>query len=216
MSKTKVMTTKHKQKIIKQFCKQYAWLKVVLDEYQVLFEGNQARCRLLNEVAQNFFGNLNYILVHYILLSMCKLTDPAHSMKKDNITVKYILKLVGEEDRKKLGLDELSKNIHSIGPYIREARNKVIAHHDKNTLLLQKTVGEIPKSVLDSFWDSLQKFVNKVHEYYCGQIVGDVVNLTGARDLVEALKKAVHFDDYFRDKDLLALDEMQKMRYKNA
>lgn len=210
------MTGEDKEKAVKRFCEQYAWLRVVFDEYRILYENGRPRCELLDEVARNFFRNLNRILVEYVLLDISKLTDPPRSGEDDNLTVKYILKLVNAEDRKELGLDDLSENIHSIRPYIREARNKLIAHLDTSTILSCKTVGEIPESVLNSFWNSLKEFVDRVHKHYFGRILGEVVNLTSAEDLVEALRRAVHYKDYFCRNPELALAELQKMRYKDA
>jgi hypothetical protein len=210
------MSAENKEKAVERFCEQYAWLRVVFDEYRILYEKGQPRCDLLDEVARNFFRNLNRILVEYVLLQISKLTDPPRSGEDDNLTVKYILKLVSAEDRKELGLDDLSVNIHSIRPYIREARNKLIAHLDTSTVLSRKTVGEIPEGVLNSFWNSLKEFVDRVHKHYFGGILGDVVNLTNAEDLVEALKRAVHYKDYFCRNPELELAELQKMRYKDA
>jgi len=210
------MKTEDEKKAIRGFCKQYAWLIVVFEDYRILYEGAPDRWKLLQEVAAEFFQKLNLILVQHILLNMSKLTDPAHSRQDDNLTVEYIVKLVGEEQSKELGLDELSGRIHAIRPYIKEARNKVVAHLDKNTLLSRKIVGEIPKSVLDSFWDNLRELVDRVHKHYFGRILGDVVNPTSAEDLVEALKRAVDWGDYFHKNPLLASDRLPKMRYKDA
>ena len=130
--KANEMTENDKKDIVKRFCDQYIWLRFVFDEYRDLYEGNTTRVRLLHEVAPKFFYKLNLILVEYILLNMCKLTDPARSGKDDNLTVEYILEIIDEQKSRELGLDELSDKIHSIRKHIKPARNKIIAHNDVN------------------------------------------------------------------------------------
>jgi hypothetical protein len=47
------MTT---QEIVKEFCNQCCRIKIVYNEYCILYEsGKKARLDLLNEIAQNFF-----------------------------------------------------------------------------------------------------------------------------------------------------------------
>ena len=84
-SKLKEMNS---QKVVKQFCDQCVWLRVVYNEYCILYDSGQARRELLDEVAKNFFGDLNDILIEHILLNICKLTDPARSRQDENLTVK--------------------------------------------------------------------------------------------------------------------------------
>ena len=212
------MTIEEKKRIVQAFCDQYKWLRVVFDEYQVLYESGEERVRLLEDIARNFFGNLQNILVQYVLLNMCKFTDRTHFHQDDNLTVQYILEMVGSKVSKEMGLDKLAKEIYAIKPYIVEARNKRIAHFDREVLASSRIVGAFPRKVGDSFWESLRKFVDRVHDYYFGSIIGDVINNTGARDLVGALKKAVDYNDYFKQREnrILMLERRQKMRYKDA
>lgn len=205
------------QKIIKRFSEQCVWVRLVFNEYCILYESGQDRRELLDEVAKHFFRDLNKILVEYILLNMCKLTDRAHSRKDDNLTVKYILELVGPETAKQLGLDELSQSIHSVRPYILDARNKIIAHLDTETGLSKGVLGAFPRKIGDAFWRDLEEFVNRVNTHYFERPFPiNAVNMYNAQNLVQALKKAVHYDDCFRGKGRQKLEERNKMRYKDA
>ena len=102
------MTT---DKTVKRFCEHCRSIKIVFNEYIILYETNKVRRQLLGKVAQNFFSQLHDILIEYILLNMCKLTDPAHSHKRDNLTVEYMIELIGPEISEDLGLTEISKPI---------------------------------------------------------------------------------------------------------
>lgn len=205
------------QDIVKRFCDQCVMLRVAYNEYCILYETSEARRDLLNEVAKNFFHDLQEILIQYILLNICKLTDPPHPRQSDNLTVVYILELVGTEAAKKLALDELSEKIHSFRIYIRDARHKIIAHLDKDTALSKGFLGAFPREANDAFWRDLQEFVNRVYDHYFGgPFPLDAVNMYNAEDLVDALKKSVHYDDYFKDKGRQKMEEGNRMRYKDA
>lgn len=208
------MTT---DKIVKRFCEHCRSIKIVFNEYIILYETNEVRRQLLSEVAQNFFNQLHDVLIEYILLNMSKLTDPAHSHKRYNLTVKYMIKLIGPEISEDLGLNEISKPILAIRPYIRDARNKILAHSDKETLLGKGTLGAFPREIGDSFWIALKEFTDKIYRHYHNcPFVLDPVNMYNARDLIEALKKSVHYDDYFKGKGRQKLEERDKMRFKDA
>jgi hypothetical protein len=209
------MTTNEK-KIVKEFCGQYVWLRVVYDDYCALYEKGQERIELLKEIAWDFFARLNHILVEYMELRMCTLTDPPGPKRRKNVTVQYILELIGPEASKELGLDVLSKQILAIRPFIVKGRNKAIAHLDRNALVSKALFGEYPREVLDQFWQSVQQFVDKVHQYCFGSIIGDVINNRGATDIVPALKSAVHYKDYFSQHTDLWASEVRKMRYNDA
>jgi hypothetical protein len=211
------MTTEEIKKTVEEFCSQCLTARIAFNEYCILYESGQARLDLLNEVAQNFFGDISAILVKYILLSMCKITDPPHSKGNDNLSVKYILETFSPELKKQLGLEELSDKIHSIRDYIRGARHKIIAHIDKNTLLSGKILGAFPKEVGDSFWTNLKEFVDRIHNHYFGEPYPlDIINPHNAKDLVEALKRAVHYDDCLRNPDRIKLGDFSQMRYRDA
>ncbi|MHC4527996.1 MAG: AbiU2 domain-containing protein, partial [Planctomycetota bacterium] len=158
------MTT---QEIVKRFCDQCCWVKVVYNEYCILYEsGKTMRHALLNEIAQNFFYQLQGILIDYLYLNICKLTDPPGCGKQKNLTVKYILERVDPQIQNELGLEELSERIHEFRNYIVDARRKLIAHLDVDAILSKKRLGAFPKTANEQFWADLQEFVNRIHRHY--------------------------------------------------
>lgn len=205
------------QDAIKRFCDQCRRLKLIYDYYYELYETNEMRLKLLEEVAHNFFYDLQGILMEFIFLNICKLTDPARSRKDNNLTIKYILDEIDDGVRRNLELDALSEKLHEFRSYIKLARHKVITHGDLNTIASGKKLGAFPEGADKEFWKNLQEFVNRLYKYYFDTIYPlDTANLSGADDLVAALKKAIHYDDYFEDKPAQKLDERKLMRYKDA
>lgn len=201
---------------IKEFCDQCVTAKIIYNEYISLFESNEKRLKLFEEVAINFFHDLQDIFIKSIIQNICNLTDRADS-RNDNLTVKYIIGKIGPDVSEKLGLDDLSEKMHAFRDCIAPARNKIISHLDRNTVLRHKTLGAFPEGEIDKFWDTLQEFVNKLHDYYLDGILPlNAHNPDGADELVETLKKAVHYEDYFNDKPDLKFSERSRMRFKDA
>jgi len=208
------MTT---QEIIKQFCDQCCWIKIVYNEYCILYKSGKDRLDLLDKIARHFFHDLQGILIDYIFLNICKITDPAHCRQSDNLTIKYVLEQIEPKIQNQLGLRELSERIHQFRDYIVNARRKLIAHLDVDTILSKKKLGEFPKNANEQFWSELQEFVNRIHKHYLdGPFPLDAVNMYNAKDLVWALKKALYFDQHFDKVVHSYLFEEKKFRYKNA
>lgn len=201
---------------IKEFCDQCVTAKIIYNEYISLFESNENRLKLFEEVAINFFHDLQDMFIKCIIQNICNLTDPGHS-RNENLTVKYIIEKIGPDVSEKLGLDDLSEKIHTFRNYIVSARNKIISHLDRNTVLQHRTLGAFPEGEIDKFWNALEEFVDRLYNRYFGTCLPlDAANPYNAQDLVEALKKSVHYDDYFKDKPKQKLEEQNRMRYKDA
>jgi hypothetical protein len=182
-----VISTETKE-VVMRFCEQYGLLRAVYDDYRALYE-KESEHELLKKVAWTFFCRLSLVLVQYMELRMCALTDPPGTRAQKNLTVKYILELIGPEVSKELGLDVLSERVLAIRPYIIKGRNKAIAHLDREALLSRVVFGEYPRELWDQFWESLQQFVDKVHKHCFGSIRGDVRKSRGAEDLVLVLEQ---------------------------
>jgi hypothetical protein len=207
------------QEVIKQFCDQCYTIRALYKEYSYLYEDNKERLDLLDKTARDFFCNLQDILIKRILLDICKITDEASFGKKDNFTIKYILKEIKQDAKGKLGLDKLSNEIHKFREYIVDARHKVIVHSNFGTTTSNKILGSFPKTANDEFWKNLQEFVNRIHMHYFKDsfIFDDIVDCTSnAKDLVLALKKAAYFDHHFKNVLHSKLLEDKKFKYRNA
>jgi hypothetical protein len=208
------MTT---EETVKRFCEQCSWLSQVFDEYSVLYRSSDLRRQLLHEVAQQFFRDLHRIYAECILLNICKLTDPATSCGKDNLTFEQILKLVGPDVSRELGLDGLSAQIHLIRPYVAPARNKIIAHSDKAAVLSGEVLGAFPKEVEDDFWNGLEQFVDAIHRHYFNEpFILRPLKQYGAQQLVNRLRDSLHYWDYFGSRKRELGEERATMRYRDA
>lgn len=207
-----------RKEIIRCFCEQCSWVKTVYNEYCFLYESGELRRELLNKISSHFFRRLQEILIEYLILNICKLTDSANCGKENNLTVEYVLKQIEPEVQEKLQLKELSKNIHLFRGRIKDARHKLVAHLDVNTTLSDKRLGEFPEGEDKQFWKYVQEFVDKIHRYHFeGEPFPlDLSPAYSAKDLLWALKKTVFFDQYFDNVYHAHLFEEKQFRYRDA
>ena len=191
MPKVTSHTDEDAKHAVKRFCDQVFWLRIVRRMYKELFEMEDS-LPLMKKTAWSFFEELNTILQNYLLLEMAKVTDPPKSGTKENLTVADLVLSVDWPPgvRERLGsLNEVTKGFRD---HILEARNKLLAHLDKEAFLSQKPLGQFPEGEDEVFLETLEEICNVAHEACFGRIFGkmvpaeqgDVINLK--RTLVAA------------------------------
>ncbi|MCD6200263.1 MAG: hypothetical protein J7K46_00475 [Bacteroidales bacterium] len=112
-----------------------------LNEFKILFPDNDLQYELYNEIAPNFFTYLSRFYFNYFFLLISKMFDPITSGGFENLTLYQIAKLPSEifSDEKEMieNEKEIENDINVIKEEtktILEARNKILAHNDLNTI----------------------------------------------------------------------------------
>jgi len=101
-----------------------------------LFETSSADDRaLMNATARTFFYDLNRVLNEYIILQVCKITDPAQDYRNnDNHTIAFLLQHYDFSDDPPTTLkrlEELRADMQAFREKLLPARNKLISHLDR-------------------------------------------------------------------------------------
>lgn len=214
------MSTIDRQSVIKAFCDECVWLHSIRKHFTDLFEFDKQRDQLLSEVANTFFHDLNLILIEYILLQKCKLTDPASSdkeQKKLNLTTNYILQLEWTPATKKL-LQEQNAILLSFREKVVDARRKLIAHLDLKARLQPFSLGQFSESDEEAFWLALQNFVNAAHD----EAIGGPFEISApmqegdVSSLIHHLKDGVDYSDLANQNDQFLFGRIGKRRYEDA
>lgn len=208
----------HRRAVIEAFCEECVWARSTRTHFADLFETNENRRELLSEVANIFFHDLNLILIEYILLQQCKLTDPASSGKdRSNLTSNYILELDWSDETKQI-LSAKNAELMVFREKIINARRKLIAHLDLRSHLQPLGLGEFSGTEEIEFWAALQAFVDAAHveaiggpyEINATMVEGDVASL------IHSLREAVDYNDLVQNEEGFLLRRVNQMRYKNA
>jgi hypothetical protein len=196
-----------KKKIIKSFCGQVHYLRIVRHMYRELFETEKSYV-LMEKVAPSFFAHLNTILHNYLLLEFAKISDPAKSFGNENFTVDNLLLCIDWPQDIKKRLESQNNIIKEFRDYIQKARHKLLAHSDKETFLKQKHLGDFPEGKDENFLKALEEICNITHEACFGNIYGSMV-VTQAGDVI-SFKKML-FNGLAFDKLLEKSDKKQKV-----
>ena len=183
-----------------------------------LFEQSTDRDKQrMSRTAEVLFGDLWQVIREYMILQVCKMTDPARDGRgNDNHTVAFLLEHYDFSSDPALNgrLTTLRAKLESFGAKLRPARNKLISHADRGARLAANPLGGVAQDDWNWFWLDLQDFICLVHLKVIGApfYLNGVAALTDAHGLLKALKHAECFDELLSDPSLtqkcaeLALD----------
>jgi len=193
------------QNLVECFCGKVFYIKSLYYIQEELFE--KGNSELLKQTAPNFFSDLNLLIVNNIILEMAKITDPSVDTKgNNNLSISNIIESIEWSPEVKDKLNNLNIFFIRFRKYINKARNKVIAHNDRNTYLKDISLGAFPLEDGAAFFDKIIEFCGTCHEAVCGNILGDVyLGQSGdVLDLKKTLQKAIAFDKYL---DVASIEE---------
>ena len=154
------MATQEQQDEFVAFRESCIWLRNCYDTFNHLFDSGPETEAILRRTAPEFFGDLNSILQDYFFLQARRVTDPAATGSRENLTLQNInaglAGLITQEIR------DLSTSILGYRALISDISNRVVAHADKATALCPGLVGVHSKHELESFMDNLQAYTDAV------------------------------------------------------
>jgi HEPN superfamily AbiU2-like protein len=194
---------------VEAFCGFCVSLRSIFRHFQILFEeGADLRRALLQDIAPTFFCDLNRVLIKHLALQICKITDREESFGRKNLTVQFCINnsdfSSAQGELEKLG--RLGKSMHDFRSKIVAARNRLVSHLDRSSVLDGKALGGAEKSEWSQFWLDLQDFLYILHKHYIDQhghfYLNGVGHLSDADTLVKALKESTYFQILLDDKTL--------------
>jgi hypothetical protein len=158
------------QQIAKIFCDLCNWAYECWITHRKLFVDNPDN-NFFDEKAPYFHERLQKISHEYALLQICKLHDRADSRYKRavsySLTIDYLIDYFPWGDDKE-SIKQIAKKLDELNCRLNPARNKVIAHNDRDTLLRGEPVGGFREGLDNEYFQSLQEFVTRVHEKWVG------------------------------------------------
>jgi len=188
-------------------------------QYCLLYENNKQRLSLLEEIAYHFFYDVQCMWIECVFLGMCKLTDRAKQFKNKNMTIDYWVKALDKE----LTGPEKEKIEASITICIEKrdkvikARDKVIAHIDYEVAIGKNALGKIEKKEIEKFYSNIEIILDILSSKLGrGAAPLRFAAQKDADDLIESLKKTIHYDHIFESTTKKAWEECKKWKYKDA
>lgn len=204
--------------LVHAFCEECVWVRSVRTHFGELFESSDQRSALLIEVADTFFHDLNLMMLEYILLQQCKLTDPASMGKdKENLTTNYILRLDWSDETRRV-LADANSRLMEFREKIVDARRKLIAHLDLRSQFNPVALGEVTQAEEIAFWEHLQTFADAAHREALGGPFEIAASMQSGDipSLVHALKDSVEYQRLVDGDPALLIQRHSHDRYRDA
>jgi hypothetical protein len=181
-------------------------LRAVISSFYLKREATFA-ANFYKKTANRFFGDLNQILVEHLILQVCRITDPEETSGKKNLTIEFFINNsnFSNTDKELQELQRLAASIHMFREKIVTARNKLISHFDRSSVLAGKTLGGTNQELWDAFWRDLEEFINILYKRYVdpnGNFhLSEIALLSDADSLVKAIKESTYFWALWKDKE---------------
>ena len=118
------------QEFFSSFREQCIWLRCCYNTYLALYESGDCIKEVLQASAPEFFHELNTILIEYVLLQICKITDPAESRGHKNLTFEGVNTALEENGLMSKEIADFSSGVSRYRDLVKDSRNKLISHLD--------------------------------------------------------------------------------------
>lgn len=154
--------------VVLEFCNLCQWTYEVWLNHLELFDNNPRLTGPRNSYAKKELSRLSIISQEYGLLQLFKLHDKAVVNGKTTLGIDYVLTYGAWSDSVRPRLEALKKQLDDFAFQLQGVRNKVLSHHDLDTILAGAPLGKFAKGDDERYFKALQEFVNTVHDEIIG------------------------------------------------
>jgi AbiU2 len=166
----------------------------------------------MREIARTFFGDLSVVLKHFLLLEVCKITDEASPDREAreakeiknglryNHTIDFLLKHCTPSQAQRLA--PLRNSINTFRDKILTARNKLIAHSDREANLSDQPLTNVRPADWKRLWANLDQLVDILNK----EIIGTsrhITDITMQGTDADSLLTVLHREKILRDQATL-------------
>ena len=156
--------------------------------FDVLFSANEKDSQLFSS-AKIFFYEVHVIYINSIILNMSKLLDPKETSGKSNLSINYMVEKILEEKNRQ-EIQPLLERLNAIKPNLKKSRNKIIAHSDLESILLDQPLGGFTLIQQESFFEALIEFTDYINREIFKQPFCFIPNCAGdVQDFLKAYKR---------------------------
>jgi hypothetical protein len=138
------------------------WLRNCYNTYATLYESGERTEAALRTAAAHFFNDLNMILIDYVLLQVCRITDPAQTRGRDNLTVEQVNSRLQIAGLLTDAIARRSKGLIAYRELVKDARNKLVSHADLESVIRDLPLGAHAQERVDAFFEDMQEYCDEV------------------------------------------------------
>lgn len=180
------------REIFTWLCQDIASLQTKWNLYLGLFS-SQENAALLSDLAQSSFQIIEESLRNDMTMAICRLSDPAQLMGKDNLSLKALAQRCGEVD----SVPELLKDFLDACKPVQQYRNKRVGHNDLNTTIKPRDnpLPGIGRHQIDRILELASVILNAVYQQFVdGELHFTPFQIGGADTLIHWLKMAKEYE----------------------
>ena len=168
--------------ILMWLCKDMSSLQSKWDFYLELY-GSAKNTDLLSELAPWSFNIIEETLRNDMTMAICRLSDPAKSLGKDNLSLAYLV----ENCREFFDLTDLLKDFQVACEPISKYRNKQIGHNDLNTVIRprENPLPDVSKEQINKILQLAADILNRIFIHFTGgELSFHIISRDGADTLI--------------------------------
>lgn len=206
--------------IFEKIKEEVQWLHIHWAYYKELFLGSKLRIDLMNESAPLFFYINQTLLLNEVILSVCKLTDPAQSSHdKENMSLDKVLQLIEKEKKNDDLVNKLKTvlaGIKSKKDPFKKHRDKRIAHKDMAVVMsTEGTIPDISVEMIDNILDEIIEYINTIEEYFNNSKTGyNCISISNdSNSLLGLLKYGFRYEELMASSKISHEDQAESKWY---
>jgi len=159
------------------------------------FQSRAATARPVSTRRAQVFQDLHRLLRDSLVIQFCRITDPAGSGSRTNLTTNCLLQVISWPPGIKKKLEAVNVRLMQFRPYLEPARSKRLAHTDVRAELDQITLGKFPSGADQQFLKDLEEFLTIAFEHLGETGVSLSISMShDADELVRALVQSKIYD----------------------
>jgi len=188
--------------VYSELWQEVAWIHNNWAHYQELFGTKSSRIDLLNAVAPSFFRTVQDSLFEAVLLHLARLTDPAQSFRKSNLSLLRLAELAADGGAG-ARVAELTGHAIQATEFARDWRNRKLAHRDLDLALGQSVIPLVPASRLavKTALAAIVDVLNAVDaHYYDSTTIFDLPGGSDSVGLLYAIRDGLRFEAQRRER----------------
>ncbi|TVQ83789.1 MAG: hypothetical protein EA357_05030 [Micavibrio sp.] len=188
------------QKITESFLEVCRWAYICFTYHEEIgaglkkIRGVAGEPRWRSRAAPYFFHDLSAIMQEYTLLQMAKLHDEAETYGKTNISIHYIKEKLNWNRDEKQAINSIVAKMTEFYKRIKDARNKVIAHNDRNAYQDNHRLGCFIAEQDNEWFGCLEELADRVSQKFLGvpySLSEDSFATTDVNEFLQIVEKGI-------------------------
>jgi hypothetical protein len=151
------------------FIEQCVWTWCLFSQLKALCVLDKKDRNIVCRYAKQFVGEMQTVLRHYVILRICMLIEKPRWKNtsgawRENLTIDNLIETLPLPMDTRDSLNRKSRKLKETVKPLMKARNRIIAHLDKENAMWNRGLGALPSGAYEEFFDQLEGILNELCE----------------------------------------------------